>query len=119
FKGFLGRVTVALCRRGCTGEIVADAMIIRQFPMLQPPLGRGQRVQTMRLRHGWNCAFAALAQYVSELGIGSNRAQIASAIAELDRGCKNAARNTNMRISSHAGGGSFSSKARNCRCRRC
>jgi hypothetical protein len=46
-------------------------MIIRQFSMLQPPLWRGQRVQTMRLRHGWNCAFAALTQYVSEFGLKS------------------------------------------------
>jgi len=40
-------------------------------------------------------------------------------IAELDRGCRNAARISNMRTFSHAGGANFSRTGRNCRCRRC
>jgi hypothetical protein len=59
-------------RRFCTGEIVADAMIIRQFSLLQPALSRRPHARSVQVRHGRGAAFAALTQYVSELAIGAN-----------------------------------------------
>src|SRR6516164_2432830 len=58
------------------------------------------------------CAFAPLCQYVSE-------SKHCPEIAELTRGCRNAARISTMRTSSRAGEASCLRRARSCRCRRC
>jgi hypothetical protein len=50
---------------------VADAMIIRQFSLLQPALSRSRHARIVQVRHGRASVFAALTQYVSELAIGS------------------------------------------------